>query len=97
MTENDRYLHSKVYKLLNEKGNTFYIGATCLPLHKRLYQHRQNSKKPNHKNIKLYSHFNENTFNDFKIVLVEEFNLQNKEQLFREENRHIEMNKNNPF
>ena len=85
MTDN-RYSHSKVYKLIDENTGMFYIGSTCLPLHKRLYQHRYNSKQENYTNIALYKHFN----NDFKIILIEEFQLQNKEQLRREENKYIE-------
>ena len=89
MTDN-RYSNSKIYKIVNENTGMFYIGSTCLPLHKRFYQHKHNSKKDKHKNIKLYKYFTEPTFDDFKIVLVEEFNLENKEQLKREENKYIE-------
>ena len=85
-----RYLQSKVYKLVDDSGY-YYFGSTCIKfLHKRLFQHKQKAKiEPNRK---IYTIFNYERFvnNEIKIVLVEEFNLQNKEQLLKEENKYIE-------
>ena len=97
MTETNKYNFSKVYKLYNEATGMFYFGSTCQPLHMRLYDHKKNSKKEKCKKIKLYAYFNEQTFDDFKIVLVEEFNLQNKQQLLREENKYIEEHREDPL
>ena len=92
----NRYENSKVYKLIDEQGY-YYYGSTCLPLHKRAYNHRKSSK--NETNRKIYSIFTHERFinNEIKIVLVEEFKLANKEQLLQKENEYIEKYINDPF
>ena len=85
MTEN-RYANSKVYKLVDDDGY-YYYGSSCLPLYKRLYIHKRDSKLGSDR--KIYRVFTYERFckDDIKIVLVEEFKLENKEQLLREENK----------
>ena len=97
MTEDkiNRYSHSKVYKLFDD-NNYYYYGSTCLPLHKRFYAHKQATKiAPNRK---VYSIFTYERFknNEIKIVLVENFTFENKEQLIREENKYISKNIDDP-
>ncbi len=91
MTENktNRYNNSKVYKLVDDEGY-YYYGSTCMPLHKRFFDHKNTSKKA--KERKIYTIFTYERFlnNEIKIVLVDEFKLQNKEELIREENKYIE-------
>ena len=91
----DRYKSSKVYQLIDEQGY-YYYGSTCLPLHKRLYIHKKLSKK--YVNRKIFTIFTYERFcnNEIKIILVEEFILQNKSQLLREENKYIEKRLNDP-
>ena len=95
MTENNRYAHSRVYKLTD--GKYYYFGSTCMSLHKRFYDHKSVAKKDC--NRKIYTIFTHERFinNEIKIVLVEEFNLESKEQLLKEEDRHIKMNIDDPF
>ena len=95
MTKNNRYAHSRVYKLTDEKY--YYFGSTCMSLHKRFYDHKSVAKKDC--NRKIYTIFTHERFinNEIKIVLVEEFNLESKEQLLKEEDRHIKMNIDDPF
>ena len=94
--EYNRYNNSKIYKLINTIDDTFYIGSTTAPLSKRLSWHKQNSKKENLKNIKVYQHLNIIGFENVKIVLINEFYLNNREELLRSENDYIEMYKNDP-
>ena len=95
MTNDDRYARSKVYKLIDCNGY-YYFGSTCMPLHKRFHDHKGASKiRPN---SKIYTIFTTERFdNEIKIVLIEEFNLKNKEQLNKEENTYIEKHINDPF
>ena len=88
MTDN-RYAHSKVYKLVDDTGY-YYFGSTCMPLHKRLHNHKRKSKCVCER--KIYKVFTHQRFenNEIKIILVEEFNLQSKEQLIKEENNYIQ-------
>ena len=95
MTENEtnRYANSKVYKLCDDEGY-YYYGSTCMPLHKRLYDHKRRSKEV--QNRKVYIIFTNERFiaNEIKIILVEEFSLKSKEELLREENKYIEQSLN---
>ena len=92
----DRYSKSKIYKLIDNDGY-YYFGSTCLPLHKRLYVHKQFAlKKPDRKVYKIFT-YKRFLDNEIKIVLVEEFELNNKEQLYKEENKYIENHIDDPF
>ena len=88
MTENNRYSNSRIYKLSD--GKYYYFGSTCMSLHKRFYDHKKTSKKDC--NREIYTVFTHERFlnNEIKIILVEELNLENKDQLIREENKYIE-------
>ncbi len=86
--EDNRYSKSKVYKIVDENTQHFYIGSTTSDLSKRLYWH----KKHNQGNI--LRHVEKHGFN-FKIVLIEEFNLESKIQLLKEEDRIIQSFLNN--
>ena len=44
--------------------------------------------------IKVYSHFNNIGWSHVKIILINEYYLDNKDQLLREEDNYIQMNKN---
>ena len=92
--ENNRYNNSKVYKLITTVVDTFYIGSTCLSLSKRLNGHKKNAKKEINKDSWVYEYLNKIGFENVKIILINEFVLENREQLRREENNYIEMYKN---
>ena len=92
--ELNRYNNSKVYKLINTVDDTFYIGSTCTSLSKRLNKHKTVAKRDVCKDTRLYSHLNKIGVENVKIILINEFYLDNKEQLLREENNYIEMYKN---
>ena len=91
-----RYANSKVYMLVDDDGY-YYYGSSCLPLYKRLYNHKRDSKLEY--NRKIYTVFTHERFckDDIKMFLVEEFKLENKEQLLREENKYIHMHINDPL
>ena len=90
------YNHSKVYKLQSDDGY-YYWGSTTQQLCYRLSDHKVVSKKE--QNRKIYSIFTHERFckGDIKIVLVEEFKLENKEQLLREEDKYIKISIDDPF
>ena len=92
-TNGNKYANSKVYKLINSVDDSFYIGSTCGSLAKRLYYHKSDSKKVINQNNKAYKHFNDIGWGNKSIILKLEFNLENCEQLRREENTYIEMYK----
>ena len=80
-----------MYKLVNDIDSTFYFGSTCDSLSKRLSVHKEMSRK--FPKRRVYEHFNEIGWEHVKIVLVEEYKLENKEQLRREEDKFIQLYK----
>jgi len=39
------YKNSKIYKIVNDENDNFYIGSTCSTLVKRMYAHRMKHNK----------------------------------------------------
>ena len=99
MTNVERYARGKIYQLIDYSTGNFYIGSTCLPLHKRLHIHKRASKSERDKGIKIYQTFTYDMFNSgqINIILIEEVDVENKQQLLREENKHIMLHFNNPL
>ena len=84
----NRYAYSRIYKLIDDINQFYYIGSTCCAsLAKRRSWHVSMSKqKPN---INVYQYFNNIGWDHVKILLVEELALSNKEKLLRAENELI--------
>ena len=75
------YSKGKIYKIVNDENNNIYYGSTVQPLSKRMGNHR---KKHNHcmtKNLGVDLKY-------CKIILVEDFPCERKEQLLMRE-RHF--------
>ena len=83
------YNQSKIYKVICSETQKIYIGSTCQPLYKRLFQHKSSSNQCMSK-----------TFINPTIVLIENFSCENKEQLIKRERYYIDslecVNKNKP-
>ena len=97
MTENQNpYNHAKIYKLVHlGEPQYYYWGSTCNTLTKRLSQHKTIAKKDTER--KVYNVFNELGWNNIDIIFEKEFNVQNKEQLNREEYNYIKASINDPL
>jgi group I intron endonuclease len=83
-----RYSHGKVYKLVNSVDDKIYIGSTCLPLPKRLYDHKQKARKTI---LPCHRHFNEIGWNNVRIVLIENVTAETKDQLTMREQHYIDI------
>ena len=83
------YQNGKIYKLVSDSTDRIYIGSTCNPLYKRLGGHKTASKNLN----KCYTSKELVKFDDCKIILIEDFACERKEQLTARERYHIEQNK----
>ena len=94
-TEFNRYNNANVYKLISDVDDYFYIGSTCSSLTKRLHGHKRKAKIETER--KIYKHFNSIEWDNVKIILMNEYYLDNKEQLLREEDIYIQMYKNDDF
>jgi len=84
----NRYANGKVYKLVNDIDNEIYVGSTCLPLHKRLFYHKNKSKSQ--PTIKVYCHLNTIGFENIHIILIENFACDSKEELLARERHWID-------
>jgi predicted GIY-YIG superfamily endonuclease len=45
MTTTNKYAKGKIYRLVNDVDNEFYVGSTCDLLSKRLYGHKKDAKE----------------------------------------------------
>jgi hypothetical protein len=78
-----RYQNAKVYKLVNDTDDEFYIGSTSMSLAKRKSSHKAMAKIQ--VNRRVYAHLNEVGWEHVRIVLVEAYPCENKQELLRRE------------
>jgi len=90
----NKYSHSKVYKLQCDDGY-YYIGSTVNNLNQRLGDHKRKAKTD--VNRKIYEHINEIGWERVRVILISEHNLENKDQLLREEDNVINQCKDDLF
>lgn len=83
------YQNGKIYKLVSDNTDKIYIGSTCNPLYKRLGHHKNDNKRKE----KILTSKELTKFDDCKIILIEDFPCERKEQLTARERYHIEQNK----
>ena len=84
------YSKAKIYKIFNTVDDTFYIGATCQPLSKRMVEHRCNATRPKKQHYKIYQKMNVLGIENFYIELVREYpECENIEQLRKREGEYI--------
>jgi len=81
----------KIYRIVNDINDEIYIGSTRNVLATRFQQHRRDSKKERTSNIWLYKLALEIGWDAFRIVLMEELEVANKQEQLREEQRHIDL------
>ena len=81
------YKLTKMYMLISPHTNLVYVGHTTQDLSKRHYEHKQKSNKCNSKQII--------DFGDSKIILICKYPCNDAEEARQEEQRHIDLNKEN--
>jgi predicted GIY-YIG superfamily endonuclease len=87
------YSKGKVYKLQCEDGH-YYIGSTCDRLSNRLCRHKVDSLRYE---SRLYAYIKTIGWECVRIVLIEEFPCESKEQLIRKEDEHIRHHQFDPM
>lgn len=89
-----KYSEAKIYKLECNDGY-YYIGSTTSHyLSSRLSNHRNDSKRINYVNTKVYKHIKQIGWENVKIVLIELFPCNCIEELKKKENEYILKNIN---
>lgn len=87
------YQNGKIYKIVSENTEKIYIGSTCSPLSKRLYEHKANYKNylDGAKNkISSYQIFE---LGEVDIILIENYPCNDKNELHARERYWMEQNK----
>ena len=73
------YKNGRIYKIINDVNDEIYVGSTTQLLCKRMATHRNNTKlQPNRK---LYNTMNSLGIEHFKIILLENYPCNNREEL----------------
>ena len=84
------YHQSKIYKLVSNETTDVFIGSTCNSLSKRLGEYKHYYRKWVKGAYHPINYFEIVKFSDCKIILIEEFRCNNKDQMRRKEREHIE-------
>jgi hypothetical protein len=87
------YQQGKIYKLVCDKTDKFYIGSTTQTLSKRLIDHNSGYKCYLLKKSKYVSSYDLCILGDIRIILIEECPCDNLNQLKARERHHIDINK----
>jgi len=78
------YKKGKIYKIINDVNDDVYIGSTVNTLSKRMVNHKDDYKK--YPDRKLYKFIRDNGgWDHFKIILIEDYPCERKEQLLQRE------------
>ena len=76
----------KIYKIINDVDNLVYVGSTALEhINNRMRYHKSDMKRTLKKNFKLYKHMNNIGVNNFKIILLETINTNDKKEIYKRE------------
>jgi hypothetical protein len=75
------YSKGKIYQIICDTTGLIYIGSTCESLSRRLSQHKSDNKRAG----KILSSVNVLKNNNYKIILIEEYPCENREQLLKRE------------
>lgn len=84
----NRYANGKIYRLVNNVDDQFYVGSTCMPLAKRKSDHKSRAKQRPDSHV--YKHLNTVGWDNVKIILIEEYKCENKMELEKRERYWIE-------
>jgi group I intron endonuclease len=71
MESSNKYQNGKIYKIWSLETDEIYVGSTCCPLHKRMYNHRCDAKKK--APYKLHQEMARLGESAFKIELIEDY------------------------
>lgn len=95
-TKNDninKYHNGTIYTIRSFKCDKYYIGSTCSPLHKRLYQHKLNFRQWQDGKFQYISSFELIQHNDAYIELLEYFKCETRAELSKREGELIRLHK----
>ena len=77
------YQNGKIYKLVNDVDNDIYVGSTTTSLSMRKSKHVNSAKTRSDRCV--YEHLNEIGWDNVKIILIENFPCDSREELVARE------------
>ena len=87
MTKTDEKRVGRIYQMVNMMTNEKYVGASFQPLHKRLYVRKSQYERWLQGKLetdrKLFKNIHEYGFECFRMELLEEVKVRNKQELFK--------------
>lgn len=84
------YTTGKIYKIISNETDKVYIGSTIQKLNMRIVQHRKDYRKYINNEYHYVSSFDILQYPDAKIILIETYSCDDKEQLRAREQYYIE-------
>jgi hypothetical protein len=82
------YASGKIYKIVNTEDEEIYIGSTCGSLRLRKSTHK--GKAMTRPNRHVYSHLNNVGWDNVRLILIEDWPCENKQELLSREQYWIE-------
>ena len=84
------YQNGKIYRIVCNATGKQYIGSTCSPISARLAQHRKSYRKYTQQKFHYITSFEILKEGNYEIILLENCEVENKEQLHKRERHFIE-------
>ena len=89
------YSLGKIYKIVSDLTDKIYIGSTCLEkLCMRLSKHKYNYNEWLNTNKHYYTSYELIKLGDVKIILIENYSCNNRDELIAREQYYIDLYKN---
>lgn len=85
----NRYHNGKIYKLVNSVDSRIYVGSTAMPLSKRLSDHKSIARREPSR--KVYEALNTVCWENVRIIQIEAFRCENKQELIAREQYFIDL------
>jgi hypothetical protein len=89
----NKFQNGKIYTLRSPQTELFYIGSTCSPLHKRLYEHKGDYKRHLEDKFNYLSSFEITKYPDCFVELLESFPCQDRNELRKREGELIRLHR----
>ena len=85
------YQNGKIYKLVNNVDDEFYVGSTCNTLRQRKDGHKRAAKRERDNKTRVYQHIILVGWDVFEIILLESYPCNNVDELHARERYWIEL------
>lgn len=94
MTEQNKYLNGKIYKIISDYTDDVYIGSTTDTLSSRLIKHKSDFKRHMSGKSKYMTSYEIIKYAEYRIELIENYPSANKKALEAREGYYIEITPN---